>query len=241
MIKKILVSVIVAGLAFMSCKKDKEITPSNTEVLPIDSTNTVTPNDSIDSGSNNNTVDPKSVQGRLNQGISPVIIYNSDNTLLDSLYGKTYQGGLIFYLNMADSSGMVASSVDNASSDWGCNTTFLAEFICDNGFCIPLDVYASGQSVGDGLKNSQEMADQCPGSVAHQSLDLVVGEYTDWYLPSLQEAKFMYNKLGLTGGYWTSSQDSEEYAWSVTSSTDGAIHLTSKKNLNRKVRSVRSF
>ncbi|MDA9110684.1 hypothetical protein N9J89_00370 [Bacteroidia bacterium] len=66
------------------------------------------------------------IQGRIDEGETPLDIYSSDNCLLYSLYGKVYAGGYIFYFNPSDGSGLVADLKDLPGLyNWGCEGTYI--------------------------------------------------------------------------------------------------------------------
>ncbi len=228
MIKK-LILLSLATLSFTSCKKDEAPSPSDSSTTNI------------------NTGSSKSVQERLDAGQTPVSIYNSDSTLLDSLYGKKYAGGLIFYLKMADSSGMVAAAASvnqSTSAQWGCNTTQIENVDCPFGAnsCVAVPL-AMKQIIGGGTLNTAEIIWKCRSSSAAKiSADLNSNGYDDWFLPSTDEAKLMLNKLNLVGTYWTSTQSSRERAWAASRSADADAYTYQLYKKGWKyVRSVRSF
>lgn len=228
MVKKLLLLSTI-GLLLFSCKKDKEVTPD--ETTTTDNTST--------SGNGTNS---KNIQQRLDGGELPVTIYNSDTTLLDSLYGKSYAGGLIIYLNMGDSSGMVASSVDQTTSiQWGCNTQEVGFTECPFGHECFTIATAMNHSIGGGKQNTEEITDFCSSSAAKKSKDLILNGYSDWFMPSRDEAQAMYDKLNLTGTYWTSTQRSNDRAWAASTGKGQATTYTLPKSGYKKVRSVRSF
>lgn len=157
----------------------------------------------------NNVVEPAemSVQMRLINGQTPFEIYQSDNSLLDSLYGKAYEGGLIFYLNTSDGSGLVAAETDQSTGiAW--DTTSNNANIIQTG--------ATSKAIGDGSSNTSTIVNllSAQGSYAADLCDnLSLNAKTDWFLPSADEADAMFSNLQSKGfggfaseRYWTSSE-----------------------------------
>ncbi len=62
----------------------------------------------------------ETVQHQLDVGITPIDLVN-EGVPLDSLYGKMYVGGIIFYQNTDNGRGLVAATEDQSSgAEWGC-------------------------------------------------------------------------------------------------------------------------
>jgi hypothetical protein len=186
--KKIIITLSIIAFTVFGCSKDD--TP----------TNTVTP------------IAYKSVQKRLNENETPLSIYTS-GVVMDSLYGKSYKGGLIYYLNATDGTGLVAHTQDNSSSvNWGgfgdvtgANSTIIGSGITNS--------YA----IMSYFLNTDTAADFCD--------NLVLNNYSDWFLPSKDEMLMMITKLknkpnvyfSAVSGYWTSSNYDFNNAWIIRS------------------------
>lgn len=153
-----------------------------------------------------------STQDRLNSGETPLAIYNSDTTLLDSLYGKMYRGGFIAYLNPLDGTGFVAAPSDIRADiqglQWGCHGVQLAG--------------ASGKSIGSGAQNTVDIESGCstPNSAAEDCANYSVNGYSDWSLPSEDELKTLWTNLAVNNLgdfkevlYWSSTQYDKDFAY----------------------------
>ena len=149
--------------------------------------------------------------------------------------GQSYQGGLIFYLDGTNFHGLIAASGDQSTSAfWGCAGTTIAG--------------SEGIAVGTGLSNTTAILANCPtaGIAAKICADLVLGGYSDWYLPSLDELTLMYSNLKLSGwgnfaaaNYWSSTESSGTNSY-LHSFTNGVTGSALKSNSNR-VRAIRTF
>jgi len=182
----------------------------------------------------------ENVQQRLNNGETPLSIYNSNNDLLESLYGKTYQGGLIFYLNTTTGSGLVVTPSDIGKVVWGC-------------FGIEISG-ADGTDIGTGQQNTLDILTGCSeaGIAARLCADLSLGGYDDWHLPSRDElnnlsanAEAVANSGEdfLVGqGYWSSTEGAggANFAYTQDISSPASAGNFSKTD-SRPVRAVRAF
>ena len=137
------------------------------------------------------------VQQRLDAGETPIFIYNSlvaggalSDAALDSLYGKTYQGGLIAYLDIVNGTGLIAAATDQSA---GMQWTLPAYHSTLIG--------AAAQYTTDGHRNTVVIVAQAgvPASgvnyAAYLCDTLTLGGYTDWYLPSKDELYLLYKNL----------------------------------------------
>lgn len=120
--------------------------------------------------------------------------------------GQSYQGGIIFYTN--GSHGLIAYTHDISMSEydeWGCVGSLLT-----GNYDEILDW--KGRDVGTGQSNTDSIVSKCASSLcaARQCADFEYGGYNDWFLPSIEELRWMYEARTLIGGfggeYWSSSE-----------------------------------
>lgn len=157
--------------------------------------------------------------------------------------GKTYQGGIVFYVDNTGEHGLVAASTDQSTGIQWYNGSYPA-------------TGATATAVGTGLTNTTKIIKaQGLGSYAAKlCTDLVIGAYSDWYLPSIDELSLMYYNIGpgaaapLTNvagfafsAYWSSSETkSDAYrAWYI--GFGGSVPKDNDKNNIKYVRAVRAF
>ena len=134
--------------------------------------------------------------------------------------GEEYGGGVIFHLwkdNAGVEHGLIVALTDQSTSRAWSNVTSAA-------------IGTSAQSSWDGLSNSNSIVGQAghTSSAAKLCLDLVSGGQSDWYLPSIQELKMLWNNYytvtralsqisGATqlsnSAYWSSSEEYDDSAW----------------------------
>ena len=171
------------------------------------------------------------VQERLNAGETPCDIYDGgDGWPLDSLYGRTYMGGLIFHLNTTTCEGLVASATNQSiNANWGCEGT---------------PTNADDSAIGGGYQNTQDIIAGCSTAGIAAQVCTAVG--TDWFLPSKDALFQMYTNLHLNGfgsftafSYWSSTEYNANWAWNVNF-INGAQSFGGKDN-GLPVRAIRGF
>jgi hypothetical protein len=157
--------------------------------------------------------------------------------------GQTYQGGIIFYLDASGCHGLISAPIDQSTGIQWWNGVYT-------------DTYASGSGLFDGdgncyrINRSQGNCGNC--NAAGLCLNLTLGGYSDWYLPSKYELNLMYrnigqgNALGLgnvggfaNNGYWSSTECDNLNAWAQGFSS--GTQYVNDKTVNRYVRSFRAF
>lgn len=157
--------------------------------------------------------------------------------------GKTYQGGIIFYVDRSGVHGLIAAPTDqnNIGIQWNNGSSY-----------IPTGATATATGKGETNTNAIVTA-QGPGNYAAKlCADLVIGAYTDWFLPSKDELNLMYKNIGpgapspLTNignfagySYWSSSEFDDYYAWYQNFS--GGYQYNFYKTGSYYVRAVRAF
>jgi hypothetical protein len=203
-----------------------------------------------------------SLQERLDGGETPFSIYNtlvtggstSSSAALDSLYGKTYKGGLIAYLNTTTGTGLIAAATDQST---GIQWTMSAH----QSTTVP----NGATSTTDGLANSNAIVAQAgAGSTYAAGLCRAYsapgdGGLNDWYLPSKDELNYLWENLADSDGdnsntgptdpnnlggfaanyYWSSTENVNIFArgQNFTSGNQG----NGNKDFTDYVRAVRAF
>ena len=151
--------------------------------------------------------------------------------------GDTYQGGIVFHLGSEyGGQGLIAASTDNGYAPWGCYGTALTG--------------ANGDSIGTGAQNTIDILAECTtaNTPADRCRDYSGGGYTDWFLPSKDELKEIYDALHVTGlspfannaGYWASSQNGDDHAQVLLVYSSG-FEASASKLSNYYSRAIRAF
>ena len=192
-------------------------------------------------GSTCENFDPAQVQALL-ANHTPIDLVRG-GVPLDSLYGKMYEGGLIFYLNTDDGTGMVAATEDQGNGvAWGCQGTDIMGLNNVQG-APAIPETEEGARIGDGKRNTDAILDECiTGSAAKLCRDL--GE--DWFLPSRGELNLMSANLSNSGHdgpgpfeYWSSTEIDLDNVWIHFISTEGQGDF--RKSNNARVRAAKVF
>ena len=128
--------------------------------------------------------------------------------------------------------GLIAARSDQGSAQWGCYGPAIAG--------------ADGTAIGTGAQNTIDIMNGCSQAAIAARLcgNLVLGGYSDWYLPSKDELNQLYlNKVAIGGFanyfYWSSTNYNDGYAW--TQYFDGGSWVLDTKYRLYYVRAVRAF
>ena len=180
----------------------------------------------------------------------PLNNYDCEGNIIEYFVGMEAEGGIVFYIDETGYHGMVAAMEDlteDATIDgegtpgyqWGCFAMWLSG--------------ADGQAIGTGYQNTLDIASGCSETpiAASETLAYQSENYSDWYLPSLDELKEMYYTIGNGGSegniggfssnwYWSSSESNNYGAYDVNFSDGSTGNFSSKTKIVR-VRPIRSF
>lgn len=195
-------------------------------------------------GNNCESFDPTQVQALLTAGVTPIDLYNS-GIPVTALYGKTYRGGLIFYLNTVSGDGLVsATSNVSGSGDWGCYGTNTGVWNVTSNPPASGQETATAAKIGAGANNTDEILAACSESSSAAARCRAAG--SAWFLPSRGELNLMYTNLHLNGFgnfdnyyYWSSTEYSSERAWDQNFS--GGNQANYSKNDGDYVRAAKAF
>lgn len=196
-----------------------------------------------------------SVQTRLDAGETPLEIVNS-GTAVEDLYGASYAGGLIFFVDvdglLPGVEGMVAATQDQGSAvQWGCrdfNTE--APNVANTSGSTSGSHAGPGFDVGEGSTNTAAIVNSCPDTPFAAALctSSEINGYTDWFLPSAKELEAMHTNLSDQGYgnfsdsfYWSSSE-TQRRDYAITVSMTGPLFRSfTPRNSEEFVRAARAF
>lgn len=184
-----------------------------------------------------------------NDEISNVTITLTDVYEIPANIGDHRDGGVVFWVDPNDAGkGLVCSVSDQSTSsaEWGCYSLTSPTTIGG----------ADGTTIGTGAQNTMDIIAGCSsaGTAADICDNLSLNGFTDWFLPSKDEAIEMYNNIAainatasVNGGadfdtgvlYWTSSEFDADRAYDIYF-FNGVSEATLKLNYFS-VRAIRAF
>ena len=155
--------------------------------------------------------------------------------------GDAHQGGIVIYIAPTPvdlngdgniNLGLIAANEDQGTwKEWGCNGTSQG---------------AWGTAIGTGAQNTNIIVSGCnqPHIAAKLCNDYAGGGYTDWFLPSEDEAAEMFSQKAFLSNfddywYWTSSENNSTGASVIDSNNESISTMVKINPMN--VRAIRAF
>ena len=143
-------------------------------------------------------------------------------------------GGLIVYVDDSKSTAFKYIEVapqDIDGSEWGCFNNPIVE-ARESGIGMGMEnsqaIVAFHDSLNDFYNNPSNCSDNSNGTVAAKAcMDLVMGGFDDWFLPSEDEALLMYKNLHLQG---LGNFNNELLYWTSTEHDDNTVVTTDFSN-----------
>jgi len=150
----------------------------------------------------------------------------SQITNLPIRVGDIVNGDVVFHIFASDEPGFVSGEThglvvamsDVAMVDWGCDGTDLPNV--PNAPSFGGNPIGPGAEIGAGFNNTNDILQDCPtaqAALAARSLG------ADWFLPSINELKKMYDRkddleavsgfTAFSAYYWSSTEYDNVYAW----------------------------
>ena len=153
--------------------------------------------------------------------------------------GDLYGGGIIFYVDSTGQHGLIAALADQSTGATWYNGSYVL-------------TGATGEAVGTGDDNTNLILDkQGFGTYAAAIARLYNGgEYNDWYLPSIDELKLIYDNLHNivlfgNGYYWSSTEielyNAYCYSFAATEDPELGRMIIEHKSRSYFVRAIRAF
>ena len=158
--------------------------------------------------------------------------------------GQSYQGGIIAYIDNTGLHGLIAAPSDQSTGVWHATNDGVTG--------------ASGTAIGTGNANTNAIialygAENNAAKIC-ADLTIKVGgvTYSDWYLPSNDELKKLWDMLGNTSGkrtangfadvnYWSSTENDYDHAWFLNFGNNDGYQGYAAKSNTLSVRAVRTF
>lgn len=162
--------------------------------------------------------------------------------------GSIYAGGIVFFIDKTGKHGLVCAEKDFGKSIWGVGGEIGAK--------------KNGIADGSGMSNTKIIVNQASWFIekgffstskkpiptaARLCIESNHNDLNDWYLPTPQELKLMYENLKIhnignfqKNFYWSSYESSEEWA-SGFDFIKGEIHSFGSKQYEACIRAVRLF
>lgn len=171
------------------------------------------------------------VQGLLDQGIHPFVIFSENDLSHYDILGKQYRGGTIFQMDTINGGGYIVKNADLGNAVW-------------NPSSFGYNILLTSSDLSASASNTQlivgEYGASDPNYAARLCLDHDDGQFSDWVLPASgafleMDSVLLEANLNPFGAYWTSTNSNS----SSQSAISGLPNGTANKGISLKVRPIR--